>query len=441
MTASSDFRVCVDGFNLALPRGTGIATYARTLTYALKALGFQVDVLYGMNISKEMPPELREVIFFDSIGQEEKWRRGKFPSARWWKATIADFRGHTAIDIPITGRVERRGFDERLPAANRILNIPGLYRRAIGHFKTTGRFLDITIPNTPRIMHWTYPLPIRVNNSLNIYTIHDVVPLRFPSTTLDDKNYHYKLIECLTKQADALCTVSEAARTDILSFFPSAKKKLYNAYQSFQPNQTALSRELAETEKEIRGAFALEPQSYYIFCGSIEPKKNIGRLIESFLAADTSRKLVLVGAMAWKNEQELRFLQRGLDLGRIISIDYLPQAMLHALIRNARGMLFPSLTEGFGLPVLEAMAFGTPVLTSAEGSLPEVVEDAAIVVDAYDTASIMTGIERLDKDEDLYERLRLAGPEQAQKFSMARYQERLTEMYRNILNSNVRARD
>lgn len=429
----ASFRVGIDGFNLALSRGTGVATYARTLSHCLTDMGHKVDVLYGMNISRRTSLALREVIFFDSLDQEHIARRPKPFSRRWIDDRRAEWSGHAAVDVPMSSRVESRGFLHRMPSYDRILNVPALFRIATQHYKRTRRFLTITIPDAPAIMHWTYPLPIRLRGAKNVYTIHDLVPLRLPHTTLDDKGYHYRLIGDLAAQADALCTVSDASRRDILAFYPKAEPRVFNSYQSFRPNATALARGSFESALELDGLFGLQEDGYFLFFGSLEPKKNIGRMIEAFLATQTTRPLVLVGAMAWKSENELRFLKRGTESGRIIHLEYLPEPVLMNLIGSARAVLFPSLTEGFGLPVLEALSFGTPVLTSREGALPEVAGDSAVFVDAYDTASISAGIRWLDEDDAGCDMLRAAGPAQATKFDMAAYQKRLAEMYHSIL--------
>ncbi|ACI50454.1 glycosyl transferase group 1 [Gluconacetobacter diazotrophicus PA1 5] len=433
MLRDSPPRIGVDGFNLALPRGTGVATYARTLTHCLKAMGCAVDVLYGMNIPRQTPTALREVMFFDSLDQESTGKLAKAWTMRWWRDCGVDMIGHTAVDIPISGRVEVRGFAHRMPAFDRILNVQHLYRVAARHFQYTGRFLTVTIPDPPAIMHWTYPLPIRLKDARNIYTIHDLVPLRLPQTTLDDKKYYFSLIRKLALQADAICTVSEASRAEILSFFPEVKERLYNTYQSFQPSMSMEKSQKDDFTQKSEGLFDLRPGEFFLFFGSLEPKKNLGRLIESFLMAQTDRPLVIVGAMAWKSEAELRFLARGVSTGRIRQLEYLPTPLLMALIRGARAVLFPSLSEGFGLPVLEALSFGTPVLTSREGALPEVAGEAALFVDAYDTSSITARIEELDRDDALRAKLRDRGPHQAACFNMKKYEDRVREMYEAVL--------
>ncbi len=433
--AAEPCRIGVDGFNLALSRGTGVATYARTLSQVLAGMGHKVDVIYGMNISRRTSAALREVIFFDSLDQEHVRKSPALFSRRWWAERKGALVGQEAVEIVMSGRVEARGYAQRMPAHDRILNVPSLFRAAARHYRRTKRFLTIRVPDAPAIMHWTYPLPIRLEGARNIATIHDLVPLRLPYTTLDDKGYHYSLIRDLVRRSDAICTVSEASRRDIVSFYPEAAGKLFNTYQAALPGQGARPRSEDEVAREIGGLFGLRPDGYFLFFGSFEPKKNVGRIIEGFLATDTPHPLVLVGAMAWKSEGELRFLDQGIAQGRIRRLEYLPASTLASLIRAARGVLFPSLTEGFGLPVLEALALGTPLLTSSEGALPEVAGDAAVFVDAYDTGSIAGGIARLDQDEALRAQLRATGPVQAARFGISAYERRLQHMYKAVLTA------
>lgn len=426
-------KIGIDGFNLALNKGTGIATYARTLSYALKSIGCSVDILYGMDISPAVSSTLQEIMFFDSLTKDTDRVHQPSKVIAWLKNRVNVHIDKHAHKINMTGRVDARSFIERMPAYDRILNIQNLFSYAHRHFRRTGRFLEIIVPDAPRVMHWTYPLPIQVENSINLYTIHDVVPLRLPYTTLDNKGYYINIIEKICNLQHPVCTVSEASKKDILSFFPQLENHIYNPFQSCMLDRTVSQKNFIQTEQEIKGMFGLKPEEYFLFYGSLEPKKNIGRIIESFLTSATHRKLVIVGAMSWRSDSELRFLKHGISQGRIILIDYLPQSILYALIRHARALLFPSLSEGFGLPVLEAMSMRTPVLTSREGGLPEVVGENAVIVDAYDIFSITDGISRIDQDDDLYKKLSMDGQKQAENFSMTAYQNRLRNMYSEII--------
>ena len=146
------------------------------------------------------------------------------------------------------------------------------------------------------------------------------------------------------------------------------------------------------------------------------------------------RPLILIGGRSWLDEGEVALLNQikrdgGANADRIRQYDYLSFSTLVSLIRGARAVLFPSLYEGFGLPVLEAMALSTAVLTSTGGALPEVAGDAALLVDPHDVQAIKMGISALDVDEDLRSELERRGPVQAAKFSPASYQARLLQAY------------
>lgn len=424
-----NLRVGVDGFNLSLSKGTGVATYSMALTHALHGMGCGVDMLYGLPIPVSIPDDLKEILFFDKIGTDNYPRRPKFPKLSWWLETRKHFCGHLASRVPITGNVLLKDHTNRFPNCDRVFNVPSLFRAAHGFFRTTGRFLPVRIPNGPDIMHWTYPLPIEVMNAKNVYTIHDIVPLTMPHTTLDDKNFYYNLIKKVVEKSHALCSVSDFSVNNIVNMFPNAKGKIFNTYQSHCFSEHMIGRSEKNTADEVERLFSLKNGGYFLYFGQLEPKKNVGRIIRAFLEADTSRKLVIVGSHGWKQESELRFLQHGIDQGRIVHLQYLPVDLLLSVVRHAHALLFPSIAEGFGLPVLEAFSLGTPVLTSNEGALKEISGEAALFVDPYNTDQITAGINRLDKDEDFCQNLIKMGRKQCQKFSMIKYQQRLKDLY------------
>jgi glycosyltransferase involved in cell wall biosynthesis len=178
-------------------------------------------------------------------------------------------------------------------------------------------------------------------------------------------------------------------------------------------------------------------REYVLFFGALEPKKNVRRLIDAYLASGADVPLVLVVAGGWQNDVETRLLaerneSEGLSkrAGRgIHRLDYVSLATLVTLIRGARAVIFPSLYEGFGLPVLEAMVLGTPVVASREAAVPEVAGDAALLVDPYDIDHIARGIATIVNDADLRAELARRGPVQAAKFSAERYRERVAKVY------------
>ena len=292
--------------------------------------------------------------------------------------------------------------------------------------------MTLRVPDPPDVMHWTYPLPLKLAGAANIYTIHDLVPLRLPHTSLEDKAYYERLIGACIATSERIVTVSEASRTDIIELFNADAHKVVNSFQAIDVPERG---DRSDLDRRLRRLFDLEPLGYFLFVGAIEPKKNIGRLIEAYLTAELDPPLVIVGGQGWRSEQELRLL--GTSNGRMLPaaakvrrIDYLPRPMLLDLMRGARGLLFPSLYEGFGLPAAEAMFLGVPVLVSNAGSLPELVGDAALTVDPYDVGAITDALRRLDGDGALRARLTKAGPVQVERFSMTSYCRMLDPIYK-----------
>lgn len=420
--------------NLAIPRGTGVATYARSLGACLDGMGHEIDLLFGMDTAAATPPD---VAFFEQLHTERGYRRPKYPTPAWICAMLRARSGETAKPITLTGRVEARPFAGRLPPHDRILNSDNLFGRATHYFRVFGRFMHVRIPNPPAIMHWTYPIPVHLEGARNIYTVHDLVPLRMPYATLDHKPTHVKLLRTCIDRGDHILTVSDRSREDLFAFFPDADRdRVSNTYQALAPTIPALDP--AHITRLLRDGFGLTPGGYFLFFGSIEPKKNVARLLQAFLASDLAIPLVIVTARGWQAGAEAALLDRAPDDRRIRRIEYVDADILATLIKGARAVTFPSLYEGFGLPVVEAMQAGTPVLTSREGSLPEVGGDAVLYVDAYDVASIAAGLMRLATDDALYADLQAQGPQQAERFSMPHYAEQLEAVYETVLGRPTR---
>lgn len=428
-----NFDIGIDGYNLAMQRGTGIATYGLNLARTLQMAGHAITGVFGLDVGGDV--RLRETQFFDRVAQPAtgrtvfggRWRR----RMAMLRATLDTRLQPLALDVPLTGHVDKQVFAERLPCFDRLASHAGLFPIAQRHFSRTGRFLTLRMSRPPHVMHWTYPVPVRIEGARNIYTVHDLVPMRLPYTTLTDKPRFAALLRQCVVEADHICTVSEFSRTDLIEQFAIEPERISNTYQtSFIPNDI-LAETFEDSARQVKGIFNLAERSFFLFFGALEPKKNLGRLIEAYLGLNTATPLVLVGARAWLSEGELALLPE--DDPRIIRLDYLGRAALLRLVRVARAVLFPSIFEGFGLPVLEAMQLGTPVLTSRASALPEVAGAAALMVDPYSVREIAEGIAQLDQDVALRSRLARSGPAQAAKFTHESYLERLEAMYAKTL--------
>ncbi len=430
-TSSADMRIGLDGYNLALPQGTGVATYGRNLAAAIAELGYTVDLLFGLNIPRKADDDLRESLFFGQLGADPPSRLTMRRRMRRWR--VHPF-SHDMVEISVTGRTVPSEGGNRLPSFDRLFNRAELYDVCARHFRRYGKFMTVRMPNPPAIMHWTYPVPVRLAGARNIYTLHDLVPLRLPRASLEDKRYYDKLVRACVAQADHIVTVSEKSRTDIIELMQADPARITNCYQA---SDMPPLRDPAALPNRLHQLFDLEMKGYLLYFGAIEPKKNLGRVIQAYLEANIATPLVIVGAEAWHADRELKLLGTahgrklpGVD--RIRRIDYVPRSLLSDLLHGAKACLFPALYEGFGLPALEALTAGVPLLSSTTGALPEVTGAAALSVDPYDINAIVDAIRRLDMDSDLRTRLCAQGPLQADKFSLTSFADRIRQLYQDV---------
>jgi glycosyltransferase involved in cell wall biosynthesis len=224
------------------------------------------------------------------------------------------------------------------------------------------------------------------------------------------------LIERITlptaaRRADAFQCISESTRADLLRRFPKLAKRTHvvplAADARFRPDGPHAT---------------VEDRPYVLGVGTLEPRKNLARLVEAFASlspqARGERLLVLVGPHGWEIEDTLGAVERHRSLVR--TLGFVHEEELPALYRGADLFAYPSLYEGFGLPVLEAMQCGTAVLTANRSSLPEVAGEAAVYVDPMDTPDIRDGLARALGDGSLRAQLSQAGLERARRFSWQR---------------------
>lgn len=434
--------IMIDGFNLGLLHGTGVATYARNLSYECHNLGMQTEILYGLPTGGPKRSKLiNEVSFFDSEMPESSVAMAALIAQR----LIPRPAGYSPFEVPISGEVITRPLASRLPYFDRIWNVSDLYGAAEYQHAISGRFQNVRNPSGVKIMHWSYPLPLRLKSAHNVYTLHDLVPLRLPYTTLDKKGAYLKLVKQCVRGGDRIVTVSEASRADIIRMLECPPENVVNTYQSVSFPKHLLDMGEDEVQAKIEGIFGLNYKNYFLFFGAIEPKKNVGSIIEAFLSAGVDSQLAIVGPKGWKSKQELRFFNSlstgggksdasgNLPGSKLFRFEYVPLSLLVALIKGAKATVFPSLSEGFGLPVLESMLLGTPVITSNFGATAEVAGDAALLVDPYDTRDISAAMQKLDGDAALRDRLSALGRHRATYFSPERYRERLQILYDGLL--------
>ena len=299
-------RIFIDGYNLSLEQGTGVATYARNLSFSLRDLGAEVGVLYGTKASTlGRHALLREIAFFDP-GMPSG---NAFTEAlRRYTRPLRSAFGEVATQVPITGQVIRHTFRSRLPHFDHIWNVRGLFEAQRVHFRLYRTRLAVQFRQPPELMHWTYPLALFARGARNIYTIHDLVPLRLPYTTLDNKRSYFRLARLIGRRADHIITVSEASKRDIVNLLGVPSEQVSNTYQAVEIPARYANKPVADVRAELEGTFGLPYKGYFLFFGAIEPKKNVGRMIEAYLASGVTDPLIIVGKKAWKSDEELRLL-------------------------------------------------------------------------------------------------------------------------------------
>jgi glycosyltransferase involved in cell wall biosynthesis len=414
--------VLVDGYNLELEKGSGIKTYGLTLIEALNLLGANVYVLFSSSSSSSSNPILKEVLFFDYKKKDGHNKLGLIKNLS--KAVVRGFRGKAEIISQHTKKIVIRQDSDLINSVG-IMNLEGCYEISNIAYKIFNLQTKITAPKKIDVWHATYPLPIKIKKAKKITTIHDLIPLKLPYTTLDDKRFFYKIVQNAIKESALILTPSENTKNDILEIFDVREDKIFVSYQTVRIKPVESLDDIAKFLK----VYGLKPKNYILFVGAIEPKKNIGRLIDAYSMVGTSMPLVIVGKKAWLWEEEIT----GRNLKNVHFLEYVPVENLRYLYTGAYCFMFPSLYEGFGLPPLEAMTCGCPVITSNVASLPEVCGEAALYVDPYDINDIREKIEYLVSNPQLRNKLSMAGKERAKLFSMENYVKRLYEAYQRIL--------
>ena len=364
-------RICVDARSLA-GKGTGITTYTRGLIAALGMDGGEVGLL-------------------EARGPSQAWLRvlrACLPGSRRLSAQGADLIGWD------------------------------IFRFAQVRFDMQGTVTRLRAPGPPGVMHWTYPMPLMIGGWANLYTVHDTIPLTAPQHSAVNSKRHCALLSAIGSSASHIVTVSDAARDDIVAALGWAPDRVVNCGQAVMPGTS--------TGRLPDGCLS---RGYLLFCGRIEARKNLPRLFAAYRASGTSLPLLLAGPMVEGSET---ILAHARDVPGIRYLDYLDRADLVALIANACALLLPSLAEGFGLPVAEAMALGTPALISRDPALVETAGGAALMVDADDEAAIAQAIARLASDDNLRAVLADRGRARAAAFTPEAFAARLCALYASL---------
>ena len=327
------------------------------------------------------------------------------------------------------GRLEpgEEGFG--LPGSARV---PGLL--TLGQFQIArhARRLDLDLVHDP-----TGVFPLALVGCKKVVTVHDVFPFVTPKTSTVLEKMVYRLwLPIALRRADAIITVSDHSKGDIIRILPFTKERIFVIPTAKHPDYRPLP---AEAVQPVLAKLTI-PTPYILYVGSLEPRKNLLRLLQAYAQLrhhhPRHHLVIVVARNFWKNAPVVETVEELALKPWVHFTGFVEEEDLPALYNGADLFVFPSLYEGFGLPPLEAMACGTPVVTSNSSSLPEVVGDAAIMVDPYDVDAIADAMARVLDDPALADDLRQRGLARAGQFSWERMAQETIKVYQHVLGSD-----
>lgn len=257
----------------------------------------------------------------------------------------------------------------------------------------------------------------RSRRAADIPVIYDLSVLTFPETHPKTRVWYIaKQLKGILARATLVVTISESVRTEISEYFGVDKAMICVV----PPGSELLGLESNSDSIDLSRL----PDDYVLSVGTLEPRKNLRRLLQAHARLRSRQpgfpRLVIAGGRGWRSEEFSNLLKQQISVGNVIMLGYVDDATLNILYRHAIALIYPSLYEGFGMPVIEAMAAGCPVVTSTGSGTAEAAGDAAILVDPTDVDDIEESIERVVNDESLRAKLSALGIQRAQAFSWSR---------------------
>lgn len=312
-------------------------------------------------------------------------------------------------------------------------------RRFVSRFVWMQLMLPHIIRQTkPHLCHFPNNTAPFAANCPYILTVHDASLFLHSSYHPTSRLLALRLLlPHVARRATAVITVSHHARQDLMRILKLPSEKIHVIHEAapdhFQPVNDPTERE------QLRNRYHL-PEKFILFVGTIEPRKNLPRLIRavaSLRQRNSDARLVIVGPNGWLVNGSLEREIESLGLQDAVqNLGYVPQEDLPGIFSLATVFAFPSLYEGFGLPPLEAMACGTPVLTSRHSAMAEICGDAAYLIDPQDEAAIADGLATLLADADLRAHLRQCGLARAKQYSWERTARETAVVYQKALNGS-----
>lgn len=376
-------RVCIDISAAMTPRPTGIGRYAHQLACALLALPNAPQLsLFHNNRHYHQPP----------VGLESQPRSEAPWSDKPWRAFLL-----TGLTPP---------------------------------YKWSQTIHDCDI------FHGTDSITPRISQP-TVITIHDLTTLLFPEHHSRPNRWYQRIaLPVMIKRAKTIITDAESTRRDCINRYSLPADKIHTVpigvdHQRFFPRDRLLAQSKVKQHLGISTPYVLS-------VGTLEPRKNLLRLVEAYSQLDSQAPpLVIAGAKGWGDHPIAALIEQRNLQNRIHIPGFVPDELLPDLYAGAEMFIYPSIYEGFGLPPLEAMACGAPVITSNCSSLPEVTGDAALLIDPQDVNAITAAMDRLLKDTTLAASLSDQGIKRAALFTWERTAKATLELYKETLADSL----
>lgn len=365
-------------------------------------------------------------------------RAGDFGYGTYVRNIINQFaRTDLETEYLLIGQQSHINQFDPLPENFQLLNYPaepGSFHTHI-HLPYLLRKLDVDLLHMP----WFYApaiLPSRI-----VITVHDLTDVLMPPPGVPEMMQSGRLFFArrALARADRILAVSHSSKRELSRAFNVPEEKIEVVYNALD-ERFVREPMPADADRILERHAVTDP--FVLYAGNIKPQKNLPRLIEAFAVAKAelrnhpeyaNLKLLLIGDSAEEHSDLRRAVLRSRLQGDVRFLGFVPHSVLRVFYSRARAFLFPSLYEGFGLPPLEAMAHGAPVLTSSISSLPEVFSQAALLVNPENVFEIARGIRQILTEDDLRETLVRRGYELVPKYSWERSAEQVREIYRSVV--------
>lgn len=330
--------------------------------------------------------------------------------------TVYTTRGLTGDDLRLPANFAVR--PSRLPTINPRVRIPWEQALAPLLLRQSGASLYHGMLNVVPV---ACPVP-------SVVTVHDLAFIRFPHTFRSyNRTYLDFATRTTTKRAARVLAVSEHTRREVIGLLGIPPERVIVTHNAAREHFRPPDAAALAAFRQQHGL----PEQFILYVGTMEPRKNLLALLNAYslLLRDTSVPLIIGGGRGWLYQPVLERLAQPDLHGRVQQVGYIAEEALPLWYAAATVFVFPSIYEGFGMPPLEAMACGTPVITSNTSSLPEVVGDAGVTIDPHDPAALAAALLRVLRDADLRADLRARGLHRAQQFSYRASAERTLAVY------------